>query len=188
MSADEYSCGHDAGDPGTDTTSARSVRFPTDGELRALFVFAKFPDGDDGVPCDTTVAGGWPIGSQLPAWADSVIEDTTSPSIVGSITHFYDVMSGGAHTIRGTVFPSVVTASNSIAYYDTNYGCPTSGSCPALAHANHDVVLQVVDAVADSEGLDGGFRLVFNTGADGGQEVEHVHAHVIGGRHMEWPP
>ena len=49
-------------------------------------------------------------------------------------------------------------------------------------------VLQVVDAVADSEGLDGGFRLVFNTGADGGQEVEHVHAHVIGGRHMEWPP
>ncbi|MCA9751494.1 MAG: hypothetical protein KC591_04835 [Gemmatimonadetes bacterium] len=149
MSADEYSCGHDAGDPGTDTTSARSVRFPTDGELRALFVFAKFPDGDDGVPCDTTVAGGWPIGSQLPAWADSVIEDTTSPSIVGSITHFYDVMSGGAHTIRGTVFPSVVTASNSIAYYDTNYGCPTSGSCPALAHANHDVVLQVVDALGD---------------------------------------
>jgi histidine triad (HIT) family protein len=49
-------------------------------------------------------------------------------------------------------------------------------------------LLQVVDAVAEAEGLTEGFRLVFNTGGHGGQEVDHVHAHVIGGRQMEWPP
>ncbi len=49
-------------------------------------------------------------------------------------------------------------------------------------------VLQAVDAVADAEGLEDGFRVVFNTGGHGGQEVDHVHAHVIGGRQMHWPP
>jgi histidine triad (HIT) family protein len=38
-------------------------------------------------------------------------------------------------------------------------------------------------AVATAEGLLGdGFRLIFNTGGHGGQEVDHVHAHVLGGR------
>lgn len=36
-------------------------------------------------------------------------------------------------------------------------------------------------AVARAEGLDGGYRLVVNTGADGGQTVFHVHVHVLGG-------
>ena len=36
-------------------------------------------------------------------------------------------------------------------------------------------------AVAQQEGLDGGYRLVVNTGADGGQTVFHVHVHVLGG-------
>jgi histidine triad (HIT) family protein len=44
-------------------------------------------------------------------------------------------------------------------------------------------------AVADAEGLAGtGWRLVANTGADGGQAVGHVHLHVLGGRVMTWPP
>ena len=34
----------------------------------------------------------------------------------------------------------------------------------------------------------GGFRLVVNTGSDGGQTVPHVHVHVLAGRRMEWPP
>ena len=43
--------------------------------------------------------------------------------------------------------------------------------------------------VARAEGLaEGGYRIVFNTGADGGQTVQHVHAHVLGGRAMTWPP
>ncbi|MCW2615655.1 MAG: histidine triad protein [Frankiales bacterium] len=49
-------------------------------------------------------------------------------------------------------------------------------------------VLAAAVAVARSEGLDGGFRLVANTGADGGQTVSHVHVHVLGGRGMTWPP
>lgn len=33
-----------------------------------------------------------------------------------------------------------------------------------------------------------GYRVVINTGADGGQTVEHLHLHVLGGRSMAWPP
>ena len=43
--------------------------------------------------------------------------------------------------------------------------------------------------VARHKGLaDPGFRLVVNTGRDGGQTVFHLHFHVLGGRHMAWPP
>ena len=34
----------------------------------------------------------------------------------------------------------------------------------------------------------GQFRLVFNSGADAGQSVHHVHGHVLGGRSLTWPP
>ncbi|MEU7905191.1 histidine triad nucleotide-binding protein [Actinoplanes sp. NPDC049118] len=44
-------------------------------------------------------------------------------------------------------------------------------------------VLAAASAVAEAEGLlTDGFRLIFNSGANGGQEVFHVHAHVLGGR------
>ncbi len=49
-------------------------------------------------------------------------------------------------------------------------------------------LLEVVAEVAAAQGVAEGFRVVFNTGAQGGQEVDHVHAHVIGGRQLEWPP
>jgi histidine triad (HIT) family protein len=38
------------------------------------------------------------------------------------------------------------------------------------------------------EGSPHGFRLVVNTGEQGGQTVDHLHVHVLGGRHMHWPP
>ena len=34
----------------------------------------------------------------------------------------------------------------------------------------------------------GGHRIVINTGAHGGQTVGHLHLHVLGGRHLGWPP
>ncbi|MGH7976555.1 MAG: histidine triad nucleotide-binding protein [Limisphaerales bacterium] len=43
--------------------------------------------------------------------------------------------------------------------------------------------------VADKLGLKtGGYRLVINNGADGGETVPHLHCHILGGRHMTWPP
>ena len=50
-------------------------------------------------------------------------------------------------------------------------------------------VLREAGAVAAEEKVDGtGYRIVFNTGAGAGQTVFHVHAHVLGGRGLEWPP
>ncbi|WP_237048027.1 histidine triad nucleotide-binding protein [Lentzea guizhouensis] len=50
-------------------------------------------------------------------------------------------------------------------------------------------VLATAHQVAKSEGVDEtGYRLVFNTGRDGGQTVFHVHCHVLGGRGLSWPP
>ncbi len=49
----------------------------------------------------------------------------------------------------------------------------------------------VLAAIATARALDieeTGYRLVANYGADGGQEVMHVHWHVLGGRILGWPP
>jgi histidine triad (HIT) family protein len=43
--------------------------------------------------------------------------------------------------------------------------------------------------VADKLGLkQSGYRLVINNGPDGGESVPHLHCHILGGRHMAWPP
>jgi len=42
--------------------------------------------------------------------------------------------------------------------------------------------------IARQEGLNNGYRLVVNSGPDGGQEVPHLHFHLLGGRKMIWPP
>ena len=42
--------------------------------------------------------------------------------------------------------------------------------------------------VAEQEGLTKGYRTVLNCGADGGQSVDHLHVHVLGGRKLTWPP
>jgi histidine triad (HIT) family protein len=50
-------------------------------------------------------------------------------------------------------------------------------------------LLLACTTVAKAKGLAApGFRLVANTGRDGGQTVFHLHFHVLGGRHMAWPP
>jgi histidine triad (HIT) family protein len=49
-------------------------------------------------------------------------------------------------------------------------------------------LFEAVGAVAAQEGLDAGYRSVFNTGALANQMVFHAHVHVLGGRAMTWPP
>ena len=55
---------------------------------------------------------------------------------------------------------------------------------PSLATA----LLGAVQKVAQLEGLSEGYRTVVNCGKDGGQEVLHLHFHVLGGRSFTWPP
>ena len=49
-------------------------------------------------------------------------------------------------------------------------------------------LLATAAQVAASRGLGNGYRLVINTGPDGGQTVAHLHLHLLGGRPMHWPP
>ncbi|WP_017318331.1 histidine triad nucleotide-binding protein [Mastigocladopsis repens] len=49
-------------------------------------------------------------------------------------------------------------------------------------------LLLTVKRVAEQVGLTNGYRLVINTGPDGGQTVYHLHLHILGGRQMTWPP
>jgi histidine triad (HIT) family protein len=47
----------------------------------------------------------------------------------------------------------------------------------------------VAAEIARSEGIaDGGYRLVSNVGRWGGQTVDHLHVHLMGGRAFDWPP
>jgi histidine triad (HIT) family protein len=49
--------------------------------------------------------------------------------------------------------------------------------------------IQRVSQVATKLGLDeSGYRIVFNNGENGGQEVEYIHAHILGNRRLVWPP
>lgn len=47
----------------------------------------------------------------------------------------------------------------------------------------------VAAEIARKEGIaDSGYRTVINTNADAGQTVFHIHLHLLGGRHLRWPP
>lgn len=64
------------------------------------------------------------------------------------------------------------------------------GDVAQLAAADPALLADVVLLADEVAGLESGgqFRLVFNTGADAGQSVFHVHAHVIGGQRLGWSP
>ena len=49
-------------------------------------------------------------------------------------------------------------------------------------------LLDVTRRLAKEQKLGNGYRVVINTGANGGQTVDHLHLHLIGGRQMHWPP
>ena len=94
----------------------------------------------------------------------------------------------------------VLETDRSVAFRDINPQAPTHVLVIPKAHQPNVAALgeqdpaalaelmEVVAAVAAQEGLDGHYRLVFNTGSQVGQTVYHVHGHVLGGRPMGWPP
>lgn len=49
-------------------------------------------------------------------------------------------------------------------------------------------IMSVAKKLADDFKLSDGFRIVVNTGRDGGQTVPHLHFHLLGGRALAWPP
>ena len=53
---------------------------------------------------------------------------------------------------------------------------------------DHKYILNAARKIAEQEGLSSGYRLVINQGPDAGQSVEHLHAHLLGGRKLDWPP
>jgi histidine triad (HIT) family protein len=46
----------------------------------------------------------------------------------------------------------------------------------------------VASELARTMKLDDGYRIVVNTGSEGGQTVDHLHLHLLGGRQLTWPP
>jgi len=66
---------------------------------------------------------------------------------------------------------------------------PRLGEAKSDDHALLGHLLVKAGEVARSLGLgDTGFRVVINHGPDGGETVPHLHLHILGGRHMAWPP
>jgi len=60
----------------------------------------------------------------------------------------------------------------------------TTGDAAILGH-----LLACVPAIAQQLGLAAsGYRLVINSGRDAGEEVPHLHVHLLGGRPLSWPP
>jgi histidine triad (HIT) family protein len=54
---------------------------------------------------------------------------------------------------------------------------------------NGNELLQLIKVISQEFGIDSeGFRIVINTGPDGGQTVMHFHAHLMAGRSFSWPP
>ena len=59
----------------------------------------------------------------------------------------------------------------------------TAGDAELVAH-----LFCVVRDLAEKLELAGGYRVVVNCGLDGGQSVDHLHFHLLGGRALGWPP
>jgi histidine triad (HIT) family protein len=64
----------------------------------------------------------------------------------------------------------------------------------SLAHAegaDEEILgrlLTTAARIAGEQGLSQGYRVVISTGPQGGQTVDHLHLHLLGGRQMHWPP
>jgi len=105
--------------------------------------------------------------------------------------------------VSGEIPAKIVKRSaDAVAFYDLNPQAPVHVLIIPTTHlaAGRDArgedgvrllgrTLAFANEVATELGLDArGYRLVSNTGADGGQSVFHLHFHLLGGRRLSWPP
>ena len=63
-----------------------------------------------------------------------------------------------------------------------------SGVATVPESGDHQFLINAARKIAEEQCLNNGYRLVINQGADGGQAVDHLHVHLLGGRAMAWPP
>jgi histidine triad (HIT) family protein len=96
----------------------------------------------------------------------------------------------------------IARTDDAVAFHDLNPQAPThvlvvpavhlDNAAAADSEAGERVLgktLRLAVQVARQLGLvEGGYRLVLNTGLNGGQSVAHLHVHLLGGRRMAWPP
>jgi histidine triad (HIT) family protein len=96
----------------------------------------------------------------------------------------------------------VARTKDAVAFRDLNPQAPTHVLVVPVTHltnaaatdsdAGERIVgraVRLAVQVAAQLGLaESGYRLVMNSGADGGQSVGHLHVHLLGGRRMSWPP
>jgi histidine triad (HIT) family protein len=87
-----------------------------------------------------------------------------------------------------------------VAFHDLNPQAPVHILVIPIEHASHlsdfaktasdDGARRLLRAAAEigTRFGPGGYRVVMNEGRDGGQTVDHLHAHVLAGRVMTWPP
>ena len=103
--------------------------------------------------------------------------------------------------VAGEIPAEIVLRNDSVmAFRDINPQAPVHVLVIPIRHFTNiqelsaqapDLLAKLVDGaaqVAADAGLSDAYRLVFNTGADVGQSVFHVHGHVLGGRDFTWPP
>lgn len=102
--------------------------------------------------------------------------------------------------VRGEIPATLIAESaECVAFRDLDPKAPTHVLVIPRAHvssldnatdaATLGAVLLLAAEVARAAGIaTTGYRTVINTGADSGQTVHHLHAHVLGGRRLAWPP
>ncbi|XP_013778910.1 histidine triad nucleotide-binding protein 1-like [Limulus polyphemus] len=112
----------------------------------------------------------------------------------------------GGDTIFGKIIRGEIPANfayqdeKCVAFHDINPQAPVhilvvpKKPIPQLAMAEDadeellGHLLFISQKVAKEQGLNNGYRIVINNGPHGGQEVYHLHVHILGGRQMIWPP
>ena len=94
----------------------------------------------------------------------------------------------------------LVETDQAVAFRDINPQAPThilvipKRHIPSLAQLQPEdqalmgELLLLIKELAEQQDLGDGYRVVVNIGRDGGQSVDHLHFHLLGGRSLKWPP